>query len=1123
MNSVGLAAVEVDSDGMPTRLLNAQSVIHDGGVDPTKNKEAITRKNLSGIGRRARRMVRRKRRRLADLDALLQRQKYPIVDPGEFSSSIEPWVARADLADHFVIDNTERKRKLSIALRHIARHRGWRNPYHRVDSLLIDNEYSDQYEELRSRVEKHVQRTVPDGLTPAQLVMRAVALGGATQRLRTSTTRGVGILPEKLMQEDNANELKRIFTMQRIPREQWEPLFRLVFAAVSPRGSAEERVGKDPLDPTQQRALKASLAFQRYRIVNMITNLRIAENDRQRPLTIAEKNDVFDMLSADSMQDLNWVDVADLLGVRRSQLRGVGSMTEDGEERVTNTPPRLVSVQRLHEADRKIAKPLIAWWRSASDDAKEAMIRLLSNTVDVDKVSEDPRYMEVIAFFDTLDEDGLAKLDSVDLPSGRAAYSVKTLECLTRRMLTTDDDLHAARKAIFHVSDYWHPPVDPIAAPLGNPSVDRVAKIVGRWLKNCEDRWGMPKSVQIEHVRSGFDSVATARQYERRTGSRSEYRRAAADRLHNEEHLDRIRDSDIRRLEAIQRQNGECLYCGRAIAFRACEMDHIVPRKGVGSTNTRTNLAAVCITCNRAKSKLPFAVWAATDAAQALGVSMKDTLERVRYFNRDARLYDASSWRGFKQAVITRLKQTEEDDPIDSRSIESVAWMADELHQRIDWHYNATRYQSDDRNLPADRKVSVCVFRGRVTAAARRASGIEGAVRFFGPHMKTRLDRRHHAVDAAVIAMMQTGVAQILMERESLRESQRLIGRLAPDERPWREYPYEKTASYDTFMHWHDIMVRLLDLLNDALDHDRIVVRQPMRLSLGNSIAHDATVKSLVKVRVGNALDADVIRRASTPALWCALTRLPDYDEKTGLPEDDARVIMVHGIRYGSNDEIEVFAGQSAQIAVRGGSSDIGSAMHHARIYRCWKANAKGERKYWYGMIRVFQTDLLRARYDDLFTVPLPPQSISMRYGEPRTVAAVQSGKAEYLGWLCVGDEIRIDVGRVPGKGQIGEFAKWCAGLDQRNAAVESWVVDGLFAPAKLRLHPRIIAAEGLSKIEDISAVPDGAGKVIGGAGWLPSIDSLAGTHPVVIRRNTIGEQRWHSKSGLPCSWRWTN
>ncbi len=71
--------------------------------------------------------------------------------------------------------------------------------------------------------------------------------------------------------------------------------------------------------------------------------------------------------------------------LQRSQLKGVGSLTEDGEERISSRPPRLTSVQRIYESDNKIRKPLVAWWKSASDNEHEAMIRLLSNTVDIDK------------------------------------------------------------------------------------------------------------------------------------------------------------------------------------------------------------------------------------------------------------------------------------------------------------------------------------------------------------------------------------------------------------------------------------------------------------------------------------------------------------------------------------------------------------------------------------------------------------------------------------------------------------------------------------------------------------------------------------------------------------------
>lgn len=151
LNSVGLAAVEVSDENSPVRLLNAQSVIHDGGVDPQKNKEAITRKNMSGVARRTRRMRRRKRERLHKLDMLLGKFGYPVIEPESLDKPFEEWHVRAELATRYIEDDELRRESISIALRHMARHRGWRNPYRQVDSLISDNPYSKQYGELKEK------------------------------------------------------------------------------------------------------------------------------------------------------------------------------------------------------------------------------------------------------------------------------------------------------------------------------------------------------------------------------------------------------------------------------------------------------------------------------------------------------------------------------------------------------------------------------------------------------------------------------------------------------------------------------------------------------------------------------------------------------------------------------------------------------------------------------------------------------------------------------------------------------------------------------------------------------------------------------------------------------------
>ena len=80
-------------------------------------------------------------------------------------------------------------------------------------------------------------------------------------------------------------------------------------------------------------------------------------------------------------------------------------------------------------------------------------------------------------------------------------------------MLTTDDDLHEARKTLFNVTDMVAS-AGRSTGEFGNPSVDR-AENVNRYLMELAARWGNPVSVDIEHVRSSFSSAAFARKDKR--------------------------------------------------------------------------------------------------------------------------------------------------------------------------------------------------------------------------------------------------------------------------------------------------------------------------------------------------------------------------------------------------------------------------------------------------------------------------------------------------------------------------------------------------------------------------------------------------------------------------------
>lgn len=1066
--SIGFAAVEVDDVGAPIRVLNMMSLVHDSGV--LEAKTATTRLAASGLARRTRRLMRRRRKRLRQLDVLLNELGW---GKGEESRDpYAPWKARAELAAERVDDDNRRADLLGIAMRHIARHRGWRNPYSTFETLQRPSEPSDQMRALRERVAADYPRPLPDDLTPGQLV--ALSWLTPSKKLRGEG----GRLGERLLQTDNATEIWRICEVQGVDLVTTRRVIEAVFKAESPKGAQVGRVGKDPLNG-KPRAAKASEAFQRYRMVSLVANLRVRQQgEAERPLTGDERSAIVDyLMTVKPTVEPSWADVAEQIGITRDQLRGTATTTADGD-RASARPP-------LNNTDRIVrgcgVKKLVEWWVEAPTASREALIDRLSNGASSDPGSD--AEADADELMGSLEDEDILKLDSLHLPAGRAAYSMESLLALTERMLATEDDLHAARKAVFGVDDDWRPPVEPIGSPVGNPAVDRVLKGVARWLALAEKVWGPPERVVIEHVRSGFVSEAAARDIDRDNNRRHEQNRKRMEELRQRLNVSgELRRSDLVRLEAIERQNGQCLYCGTGITFRDAEMDHIVPQAGVGSTNTRENLAAVCSRCNRSKSNKPFAAWAAE--VDIPGVSLAETIERTRHFPVPPGSNRVRNNK-FIKAVQERLRRTSPDDEIDARSLESVAWMANELRQRVEGHFK-------------DAGTAVEVYRGQLTAEARRASGIADMFLLIGGAGKTRLDRRHHAVDAAVITMTDPSVARTLAQRVNLRDAQRY----ERAEETWREHFGDSPAAVEKFLLWKQRMGILAELINEELTSDRVAVTQNLRLRLGNGAAHDDTIRKLAKRKVGEAMSAELIDRAATPALWTALTRCHDFDAKEGLPENWSREIRVNGTTFDAVDEVGFFGGSAAAIAVRGGYAEIGSTIHHARIFRI-----DGGKKPVYAMLRVFAVDLQRYRDQDLFSAPIPPQSISWRTAEPRLREAVAEGRAAELGWLVVGDELNIDMSGFQ-KGQVGDFLAEYPGTTR-------WRVDGINAPVQVRLRPAEFSAEGLS------AEPSPAEqKMIDRPGWRPQVNVLFGASRIeVVRRDALGRPRQSGRANLPACW----
>lgn len=1069
--SIGMAAIAIDDDGKPTEILSAISLIHDSGVDPDSAKSAATRLATSGIARRTRRLYRRKRKRLAKLDKFISSQGWPLKEFEEYEDPFYPWRVRAELATTPIIDQQELGEKLSIALRHIARHRGWRNPYSKVTALYTVTEPSDALVSIQEQCATELGRPIPPTTTVGQLI--------ASMNLGKTRLRGEdSLLAARPRQSDNANEIHAIAKVQGLSNELVKQIIDHVFAAESPKGSAAERVGKDPLQPTKKRALKASDAFQRYRIAALIGNLRIRGGKGNRRLTAEETRLIFDYLrSLPAKQEPTWQLVAEQLKIDRGNLVGTAIMTDDGER--ARAKPPVHETNRLMESTK--IKPLAAWWKSADADAQAAMVKALSNA-EVDDFDSQAGAQVQEFFFGISDEDQ-EKLDGLHLPIGRAAYSEDTLDRLTKRMIDKGMDLYEARQAEFKIPNDWAPPAPEIGERVGNPAVDRVLKATARWLNAAERQWGAPKSVNIEHVRAAFMSKSSARELDRDNQHRAKRNVKVVAEMQEKLGIEgRPSRADVWRFQSIQRQNGKCAYCGTQISYTNSEMDHIVPQAGEGSTNTRDNLVAVCRECNSSKSNIAFAVWAENTSRP--GVSVQKAVERTHHWVTDSGLRKPE-FDKFRKQVCDRLRRKATDEPIDARSLESVAWMANELRSRI-----AQKFKDGD--------TKVRVYKGALTAKARKASGISGKLEFVDGKGKSRLDRRHHAVDAAVVAFMSHYVAETLALRSNMKFDQELR-RKAPQ---WREFTGSDHVHQVEWTKWKYRMQALAELLNNALVQDRIVVMHNLRLRLGNGAAHEDTIGKLTRIKVGDAISTTDIDRASSEALWCALTRDPDFDPKTGLPENPDRTIRIHGTHLTASDEITVFPVAAASVPIRDGFAKLGSNYHHVRLFRV--PNGK---KYKYCLMQVYAVDLLKFRKEDLFTVELKPQTISVRTCEAPLRKALANGTAEYLGWLVSDDELLIDTSSFDAPG--------IAKLREEYGPVTRWRLAGLTSVTRLNLRPLYLSKEGLKPDVDPEIK-----KIIDNRSWIITVNKLFSIgHVKIIRRDALGRPRLHSAAHLPTCW----
>lgn len=1102
--SVGLAAIEFDDAGLPIKKLALVTFRHDGGLDPTKNKTPMSRKETRGIARRTMRMTRRRKQRLRDLDKVLEKLGYTVPE-GPEPETYEAWTSRALLASIKLASADELNEHLVRAVRHMARHRGWANPWWSLDQLeKASQEPSETFEIILARARELFGEKVP--ANPTLGMLGALAANNevllrprAEKKRKTGYVRGTPLMDAQVRQGDQLAELRRICEVQGI-EDHYEVLRMAVFYHKPPY-VPKDRVGKDPLNPDEIRASRASLEFQEFRILDSVANLRVRTGSRtKRELSESEYDTAVDFLmSYTGKEQPSWADVAEEIGVPGNRL--IAPVLEDVQQKTAPFDRSSAAFEKAMKAKTEARK----WWESNDDDQLRSLfiMFLADATDDTTAAAEQAGLYDLFASWP---EEERETLSNIAFESGRAGYSATTLSKLSEYMHEYRVGLHEARKAVFGVDDTWRPPLDKLEEPTGQPAVDRVLTILRRFVLDCERQWGRPHAITVEHARTGLMGP-TQRQ---KILNEQKKNRADNERIRGElreSGVDNPSRAEVRRHSIVQEQECQCLYCGTMITTTTSELDHIVSRAGGGSSR-RENLAAVCRRCNGKKNRELFYRWAGP-------VRLQETIDRVRQLKA---FKDPKKAKMFKNQ-IRRLKQTEADEPIDERSLASTSYAAVAVRERLEQHFNEGLAPDDKSRVVLD------VYAGSVTRESRRAGDIDERILLRGERDKNRFDVRHHAIDAAVMTLLNRSVALTLEQRSQLRRAfyEQGLDKLDRDqlkpEEDWRDFIGLYPASQEKFLEWRKAATVLGDLLAEAIEDDSIAVVSPLRLRPQNGAVHKDTIAAVRKQTLGSAWSADAVKRIVDPEIYLAMKDALGKLKK--LPEDSARTLeLPDGRCIEADDEVLFFPENAASILTPRGVAEIGGSIHHARLYG-WLTK-KGELKV--GMLRVYGAEfpwLMRESGSrDVLSMPIHPGSQSFRGMQDAVRKVVESGEAVEFAWITQNDELEFDPDDYIAHGGKDELRQFLEFMPECR-----WRVDGFYDARRLRIRPALLSreqlpseiqarldAKNLSTEESVLIKALDNGLFISTSGLLP-LGSLK-----VIRRNNLGFPRWRGNGSLPTS-----
>lgn len=895
---------------------------------PETDKERTPTNQIRRSNRLLRRVIRRRRNRMAELRRLFAESGL-IADADRAVLSQkdhDPWELRARGLDKLL-----EPQAFAIALAHIAKRRGFKSAKKRKDG---SNSADDG--KMLSEIKKTEER-LARYRTFGEMIARDPQYS-ARRRNRE------GLYDRTAQRSDLEHEVSALFVVQRrlgapSANDAFEAAYRAIAFRQKPMQDSERLVGACPFEPREKRAAKFSPSFERFRLLQRLVHLRIVNADTERPLSLEQ----IERLTRDlgKTAKLTVKAVRTSLGLSdHESFKGIKA-DQESQDIAARSGEALHGTKKLRETLGE------THWAELS--ARPEIL---------DEIAH------IISFHET-NETINAKLAALALPVGAADALAVALEGKAFARFTGAGHISAkaARAILPHLAQglrydqacaaagYDHAATgmtgreqvtdkakfNELVRTLGESVANPIArKAMTEGLKQLwamRNRYGLPDAIHIELARDVGNSIEERRRIEKRindtTAQRDRERREAAELLG----VDHVDGDTLLRYRLWKEQKGRCVYTDKAIPVPALlatdnsvQVDHILPwsRFGDDSYNNKT----LCFTAaNQNKRRDTPYEWLTRTSDWDAFV---------------ARVEGNNEFRGFKKRNYLLKNAAEAEERFRSRNLNDTRYAARLLAEAVKLFYPEGERQ--------DRGGVRRVFTrpGALTAALRQAWGVESLKKVDG---KRIADDRHHALDALVVAAVGEAEVQRLTRSYQEWEQQGLGRPLRCVETPWPSFRQDVLITFD----------------------QTFVARPERRRARGEG--HAATVRQ-VKQREGKSV---VFERKAVEALTAAdLEKIKDPSRNgpliaavedwigRGKPMDDLpRSPTGHEIR-----KVRLETKYKPAVPVRSGTADRGDIV---RVDVFAKANSKGKDEFY--VVPIYPHQVF-----DKIGWPYPPARATVAY-----------------------------------------------------------------------------------------------------------------------------------------------